>query len=142
MGDFKFETIEGDPNAVDMQVLVAGMLSYHASKGHPRKVDKFSITIKDENGKLAGCVMATCLYNGMEITSLWVDEDARGRGLGQKLMELVEAEGKKRGMSFAYTNTFTWQAPEFYEKLGYQLYGKLENFPTDNQLSYYRKDLI
>nr|MBP9781876.1 GNAT family N-acetyltransferase [Candidatus Woesebacteria bacterium] len=83
----------------------------------------------------------TFLYNGMEIATLWVDEKARGQGLGQKLMEMAEAEGKKRGATFAYTNTFTWQAPGFYEKIGYQLYGKLDDFPVGNTLSYYRKDL-
>jgi N-acetylglutamate synthase-like GNAT family acetyltransferase len=78
-----------------MEVLVAGMLAYHASKGHPRKVDKASITIKSEDGKLVGCAMVAFLYNGMEINSLWVDESMRGHGLGQKLMELAEAEGKE-----------------------------------------------
>ncbi len=142
MSDLRIETIDGDPEPEDMEVLVAGMLAYHSDKGHPRKVDKVSITIKSEDGKLVGCAMVAFLYNGMEINSLWVDESMRGHGLGQKLMELAEAEGKKRGAEFAYTNTFTWQAPGFYEKLGYKRYGKLEDFPAGNQLSYYRKDLI
>ena len=142
MSELKFETIEGEPNEADMKVLVDGMLSYHASKGHPRKVDKCSVTIKNDDGKLVGCVMVSFLYNGMEIGSLWVDESMRGQGLGQKLMKMAEDEGKKRGATFAYTNTFTWQAPGFYEKLGYALYGKLEDFPPENQLSYYRKDLF
>jgi ribosomal protein S18 acetylase RimI-like enzyme len=56
-------------------------------------------------------------------------------------MEMVEEEGKKRGATFAYTDTFTWQAPGFYEKIGYTIYGKLEGFPPGNELSYYRKSL-
>jgi ribosomal protein S18 acetylase RimI-like enzyme len=122
MGDYRFTTIEGEPESKDKEVMVAGMLTYHESKGHPREVKSFSILIKDPLGKLVGCAMASVLWNGMEITSLWVDEAMRGQGLGQKLMESLEVEGKKRGCSFAYTNTFTWQAPEFYEKLGYTLY--------------------
>ncbi len=141
MSKLVFETIVGEPNETDMKVLVDGMLSYHASKGHPRKVDKYSITIKNEQGKLVGCVMVSVLWNGMEINSLWVDETMRGQGLGAKLMVMAEDEGRKHGADFAYTNTFTWQAPGFYEKLGYTLYGKLENFPAGNELSYYRKHL-
>lgn len=141
MDKWKFLTIEGEPNESDMKVLVEGMLTYHAGKGHPRKVDKCSILIKNNEDKLVGCVMVSFLWNGMEIGSLWVSESMRGQGLGQKLMEMAEAEGKKRGATFAYTNTFTWQAPGFYEKLGYKLYGKLEDFPVGNELSYYRKDL-
>ncbi len=141
MSELQFSTIDGDLTDRDMEVMVDGMLAYHASKGHPRKVDKYSITIKDEEGKLVGCVMVSFLWNGMEIGTLWVDETKRGQGLGTKLMAMAEDEGKRRGATFAYTNTFTWQAPGFYEKLGYTLYGKLEDFPAGNELSYYRKDL-
>ena len=141
MSDYRFETVEGEIDPRDKAVMVAGMLDYHASHGHPRKVDTHSILIKNDD-TLIGCVIVTFLYNGMEIASLWVDEKLRGQGLGQKLMEMAEAEGKKRGATFAYANTFTWQAPGFYEKLGYKLYGKLEDFPVGNSLSYYRKSII
>ncbi len=141
MSDYRFESIEGDLTPSDKAVMVTGMLSYHASNGHPRKVDTHSILIKDDTDTLIGCVIATFLYNGMEIATLWVDEKSRGKGLGKKLMDMAEDEGKKRGATFAYTNTFTWQAPGFYEKLGYTLYGKLDDFPVGNTLSYYRKDL-
>ncbi|MBP9670635.1 GNAT family N-acetyltransferase, partial [Candidatus Woesebacteria bacterium] len=132
MSNLKFIPIEGEPSPEDKQVMVDGMLAYHASNGHPRKVDTHSILIKDDSNTLIGCVIVTFLYNGMEIATLWVDEKARGQGLGQKLMEMAEAEGKKRGATLAYTNTFTWQAPGFYEKIGYQLYGKLDDFPVGN----------
>lgn len=141
MSDYRFEAIDGELDPQDKSVMVEGMLNYHASNGHPRVVDTHSILIKDELNKLIGCVIVTFLYNGMEIATLWVDEKARGQGLGQKLMEMAELEGKKRGATFAYTNTFTWQAPGFYEKIGYELYGKLDDFPIGNSLSYYRKDL-
>jgi ribosomal protein S18 acetylase RimI-like enzyme len=135
------KAIDGELDPHDKAVMVDGMLNYHASNGHPREVDTHSIIIKDESNTFIGCVIVTFLYNGMEIATLWVDEKARGQGLGQKLMEMAETEGKKRGATFAYTNTFTWQAPGFYEKLGYALYGKLDDFPVGNSLSYYRKDL-
>ena len=141
MSEYKFVAIEGEPESDDMKVLVDGMLSYHASKGHPRVVTKYSIMIKDEEEKLVGCVMVSFLWNGMQIGSLWVEEKMRGQGLGKKLMEMAEAEGKKRGATFAYTDTFTWQAPGFYEKIGYTIYGTLEGFPPGNELSYYRKSL-
>jgi ribosomal protein S18 acetylase RimI-like enzyme len=141
MSDLKFISIEGEPNPADKQVMVDGMLAYHASHGHPRKSDTYSVLVKDENEKLLGCAIVSFMWNGMSIQTVWVDEPARGQGLGQKLMTMVEAEGVKRGCTIAYTDTFTWQAPGFYEKLGYTLYGKLEGFPEGNALSYYSKKL-
>ncbi len=141
MSDLKFVSINGEPNPIDKQVMIDGMLSYHASKGHVRKSETFSVVIKDQNEKLLGCVMVSFLWNGMSIQSLWVDDAVRGQGLGKKLMAMAEEEGVKRGCTIAYTDTFTWQAPGFYEKLGYKIYGKLEGFPEDNALSYFCKKL-
>ena len=141
MDDIKMVAKDGEPNPEDFQALSEGMLDYHAAKGHPRKSEKYSIFLKDEKDKTLGGVVVTFLWNGMEIDSLWVDESIRGKGWGKKLMEEVEKEGIKRGSTVAYTNTFPWQAPEFYEKLGYSMYGKLEDFPKGSALSYYSKKL-
>ena len=142
MSDHKFVSINGEPNPIDKRVMIDGMLAYHASKGHIRKSETFSVVIKDQSEKLLGCVMVSFLWNGMSIQSLWVDDAVRGQGLGKKLMTMVEEEGVRRGCTIAYTDTFTWQAPGFYEKLGYKIYGKLEGFPEGNVLSYYCKKLV
>lgn len=141
MKDPRFVVTEGEPDHDDKKALVAGLLSHHAIKGHPRKSEKFSIFLKDENDTPHGGVIVTFLWNGMEIQSLWVDESVRKQGWGRKLIEAVEDEARKRGCSIAYTNAFSWQAPEFYEKLGYTLYGKLEGFPEGSSLSYFYKKI-
>src|SRR3989344_2262245 len=120
---------EGEPDPEDKKALVNGLLSHHAIKGHPRKSKTLSIFLKEQNNKPLGGVIVTFLWNGMEINSLWIDESVRKQGWGRKLMQAVEDEAIKRGCKIAFTNTFPWQAPEFYEKLGYSLYGKLDGFP-------------
>jgi len=142
MSELKFIASRGDLKPKDKKVLVKGLLSHHASKGHPRKSELFSIALKDKKNKLLGGVVVCFLWNGMEIQSLWVDESIRKQGWACKLMEVVEKEAIKRGCTVAYTNTFPWQAPEFYKKLGYTLYGKLDNFPKGSNLSYYKKNLV
>ncbi len=77
----------------------------------------------------------------MHIDSLWVDESIRKQDWGSKLMKMAEDEARKRGCTICYTDTFSWQASGFYEKLGYTLYGKLDGFPEDSALSYYSKKL-
>lgn len=111
MSDIKLVANEGEPNPEDKKALVNGLLSYHASKGHPRKTEVYNIFLKDSNEKVVGGIIVSFLWNGMHIDSLWVDEELRGQGWGQKLMEEVEKEAVKRGCTIAYTDTFTWQAP-------------------------------
>ncbi len=142
MDDLKLIVQGGEPSPEDKKVIVDGLLANHAIKGHPRKPKEiFSILLKDNAGNVLGGIIASILWNGMEIESLWLDDSIRGKGEGRKLMDATEKEGIKRGCNIAYTNTFSWQAPDFYEKLGYTLYGKLDGFPEGNGLSYYSKKL-
>lgn len=141
MRDIKMIMSEGEPSPKNKECIVTGLLSHHVRQGHPRKSTTLSVLLKDDNKNVWGGIMVTFLWNGMEINALWVDESIRKQGWGHKLMRVVEQEAIKRGCTIAYTNTFSWQAPEFYEKLGYKLYGKLDNFPKGSSLSYFSKQL-
>lgn len=142
MDDLKLVTATGEPDPEDKKALVDGLLAHHHISGHPRKSEQFSIILKDQQNKVLGGIIVSFLWNGMEIQSLWVDESVRKQGWGRKLMEEAEKEAVKRNCTIAYTNTFPWQAPEFYQELGYALYGKLEGFPEGNSLSYFSKKLV
>lgn len=142
MNDFTLVTVEGELHPADKKLLVDGLLAHHESHGHKRKTEIVSIVLKDRNEKTVGAVIVSFLWNGMEIQSLWVDDSVRKQGLGRRLMQAAEEEAMKRGCTVAYTNTFSWQAPEFYEKLGYTIYGKLDGFPEGNSLTYFSKNLV
>ncbi len=141
MKDLKFEVTTGEPKPEDFKELSTGLLSHHASQGDPRTWQKYCIFLKDTNGKAHAGIIVTFLWNCIHIDSLWVDESLRGQDFGSKLMKIAEDEAVKRSCTIAYTDTFTWQAPEFYEKLGYTLYGKLDGFPEGSFLSYYSKKI-
>ncbi len=141
MNDLNFIVTEGEPKPEDFKALSTGLLSHHASHCHIRTWEKYCIFLKDKQGKAHAGIIVTFLWNGMHIDSLWVDESIREQDFGSQLMLMAEDEARKRNCTIAYTDTFSWQAPGFYEKLGYTLYGKLEDFPEDNALSYYSKKL-
>ncbi|MBA3724487.1 MAG: GNAT family N-acetyltransferase [Candidatus Levybacteria bacterium] len=141
MRNLKFETTEGEPPTEDFKALSDGLLSHHASQGHTRTWKKFCIFLKDEVGTAYAGIIVTFTWNGMQINSLWVEESLRGQDYGTKLIEMAEDKARRRGCTIAFTDTFSWQAQGFYEKLGYKLYGKLEGFPEGNALNYYSKKL-
>lgn len=141
MRNLRFVAKDGELDPEDKKALVNGLLSHHESQGHKRKTDIYSIFLKGANNKPLGGIIVSFLWNGMHIDSLWVDEPIRDQGWGQKLMEAAEKQAVKKGCTIAYTDTFTWQAPEFYKKLGYTEYGKLEGFPEGNSLTYFFKKL-
>ncbi len=102
------------------------------------------VFILDEAKQMVGGLIGRThsLRAWFEVSILWVDEERRREGLGRALMERGELEAIRRGCLYARLSTSQYQAPGFYEKAGYVLYGKLENCPPGDTAYYYRKDLI
>lgn len=141
MDTLTYEISIGRVKPKDYKVLSDGMLLYHAKQGHQRTSEVIHIFLKDRQKNVHGGIIFTVLWNGMEINSLWVEESLRGQGYGRTLVTTAEQEAKKIGCTFAYTNTFSWQAPEFYKKLGYKPFGTLDDFPPGKTLTYLMKKL-
>jgi GNAT superfamily N-acetyltransferase len=78
----------------------------------------------------------------LEVSVIWVAEDKRGQGTGHHLMGLAEEEAKRRGCRYARLATGDYQAPDFYRRVGYRLYGKLGNCPRGDTVYYFYKELV
>lgn len=64
-----------------------------------------------------------------------------GEGLGTRLLALAEEEGIKRGCISAYLDSMSFQAPDFYLKRGYEIWGELEDFPVGHRRTFLQKKL-
>jgi hypothetical protein len=56
-------------------------------------------------------------------------------------MEAAEQRAVERGCRHVFLDTFSFQAPGFYEKLAYQLYAKADDWPVGHAHHFLRKDL-
>jgi ribosomal protein S18 acetylase RimI-like enzyme len=72
---------------------------------------------------------------------MWVDPSRRRQGLGRELLTAVEDQARGRGCRWAKLNTWEFQAPEFYERLGYLVYGREIDYPPGHTNYLMRKDL-
>ena len=59
------------------------------------------------------------------IDVVWVDKPVRGKGFGRTLMEQAEIEARSRGCIASQVDTLSFQAPNFYKKLGFEVAGKV-----------------
>lgn len=64
-----------------------------------------------------------------ELSHVWVDERYRGQGLGAALLRSAEAEAVARGCVQVVLATHSFQAPGFYERLGYERKYVIEGRP-------------
>jgi GNAT superfamily N-acetyltransferase len=76
-----------------------------------------------------------------ELQSLWVEPKLRGRGLGTRLLVAAEAAAAARGCSQTVHFTYQFQDKGRYERNGYLLVGRVEDFPSGTDVLWYRKPL-
>jgi ribosomal protein S18 acetylase RimI-like enzyme len=105
---------------------------------HPRKL---SIIVRDESGKVVGGVLAETKWDWLHIAWLWIEEPYRAQGVGRRLMEDAEREGLAMGCHTAHLSTLDFQAKAFYEKLGYEVFAALGDYPKGHTRFMLKKKL-
>jgi GNAT superfamily N-acetyltransferase len=73
------------------------------------------------------------------VAHLWVHESQRGRGLGRALLQAAEAEAARRGCEQMVLSTHSFQAPAFYERLGYERQAVIRGEPKGHANVFYVK---
>lgn len=97
--------------------------------------------LKGPDEVIVGGVVAQIYWDWLYVDLMWIKEDLRGHGYGHRLLTMLEDEARKRGARNAFLDTFSFQAPEFYKKHGYQVFGQLQGFPAGHQRYYLTKQL-
>ena len=95
----------------------------------------------DTNGNIIGGILGGTYWGWMYVDILWVHESHRYKGIGSKLLRKAEKEAISRGCHHVHLDTMSWQAPEFYQKHGYEVIGILPDIPNGNQKYLLMKEL-
>ncbi|MGY1582417.1 GNAT family N-acetyltransferase [Streptomyces sp. MN13] len=90
---------------------------------------EFSVRVDDAAGEPVGGLTGWTWGGLCAVHLLWVREDVRGDGWGSRLMRAAEEEGVRRGCTDMVVSTYTFQAPEFYLKLGFRETGRTPGVP-------------
>jgi GNAT superfamily N-acetyltransferase len=96
----------------------------------------------DTEGRIAGGLIGRVFCGWLFVESLWVDEPLRGKGVGKKLLELAETQAVQMGCQYAHLETFTFEARPFYEKLDYEVFAVLEDYPPGQTKYFLKKKLV
>lgn len=129
----------------DADYIIDRLVEYNLSKVPAEQDVLFDILdkkITDDNGNvIAGCVARMYCWNVAYVDVLWVDSEYRSKGLGSKLLDEIEKTAKDKGCYLIHLDTFDFQAKEFYEKQGFEMFGVLENCPAGHCRYYLKKKL-
>ena len=89
----------------------------------------FSRIVRNQNKEIIAGIAGWTWARVCEITQLWVDEKVRKTGVGKMLLEAAEAEARNRGCTNVLVKSYSFQAPQFYERFGYRVEHILYGFP-------------
>lgn len=132
--------IEDTPSDADIEVLPNGLEAYNEGQWPEHQPWRpLAVFARDGESIVAGLGGET--YCGwLFIRYLWVSDAVRGRGIGRELMAGAEGRARERGCHSAWVDTFSFQAPGFYRKLGYEPFGELD-YPPGHRRIFLQKRL-
>lgn len=118
-----------------------GLLRYNRTQVGPLRYTRKILTARDAKGRLLGGLILESYWLESYIELLWLSERTRRSGTGAKLIAQAEKIAKKRGSRLIWLNTYSFQAPRFYEKQGYQRFGGMQGSPKGHRRHFYVKAL-
>ena len=129
-----------DPAAVSRE-LWKGLVKFNRQKAGPLRYVRTVLSVRNGEGRLLGGLILQSYWRESYIELLWLSERARKSGFGTLLLKEAERRARRRGSHLIHLNTFSFQAPGFYEKHGYRRFGSMSGSPRGESRHFYVKRL-
>lgn len=129
------------PDARDVQYLDDRLYEYNAARTGIDDARLLAIIVRNDQDDIVAGLYGWTWGRCCEVRTLWVHEQWRGGGLGLRLMVAAEAEARARGATQMVLSTHSFQAPEFYRRLGFEPVGQVNDYPVGHQSIFLRKRL-
>lgn len=127
------------PTDADRAAILAGLASFNREHVELGSTGPLAVLIKDEAGATVGGLWGTTIFRWLKIELLFVPERMRGASVGAAIINRAEALAAERDCIGASLDTYSFQARDFYEKLGYTLVGTIEDFPPGGARHFLQK---
>ena len=136
-------TLTDTPTPQMRDAISGWLLAFNASRvGNSEPPRPLVLVLSDPaSDEILGGLYGSTWMSYLHVNLLFVPESMRGAGVGRRLMTEAEAEAVRRGCSAASLDTFSFQARGFYEKLGYSVFGTLDDYPPGHSRFYLTKRL-
>jgi len=131
--------IEVEPAPKDIRFLEDRLYDYNVEQTKFDDGKWLSIFVRDDAGEIVAGLHGWTWCGACRVQTLWVRQDLRRQGYGQRLLGAAEQEARARGCDQLLLDTFSFQAPLFYKKLGYEVIGVVEGFPRRPLTLYHLK---
>jgi GNAT superfamily N-acetyltransferase len=134
--------VDPAPDHDNIQAVRAGLRAFNQSCAPATDFTDFAIFLRDLQNRIVGGLLAETGRGWLHISVLWIDERFRGQDYGSQLMAAAEERARQIGCHAAFLDTFSYQARPFYERLGYEVFGTLKDYPIGHERYFMKKQLV
>lgn len=132
-----------DGPSVDARRLIDdGLAGYSVEQAGYWDARPLAVLVRDPaSGRILGGLLGRTSLGLMFIELVFLPKVLRGRRLGARVLSLAEEEGVRRGCRAAVLYTISFQAPGFYERHGWQEFGRIPCDPPGTSRVFMTKRL-
>lgn len=134
-------TIPQDPSPADREAVGVPLRAYNLAAGGDPGMRTVAVLLTDEAGQHVGGLWGKTVYQWLFVEWFALPDAHRGQGHGTALMREAERIARAQGCIGIWLDTFEFQARGFYEKLGFEVFGTLEDHPVGQSRFFMRKRL-
>jgi GNAT superfamily N-acetyltransferase len=99
------------------------------------------VLVKDQaSGAVLGGIAGRTSLGLLFIDMVYLPEALRGANIGTRMLEMAEAEARRRGCRAGVLYTISFQAPGFYRRLGWRIFGEIPCHPAGTSRIFLCKD--
>ena len=128
-----------EPEEEERQAILEPLLESNLRRGPQPDLRRFAFAIKNADGSTIGGLWGRTAYDWAVIELRFVPADMRGRGAGRVLVSKAEELARERKCIGIWLDSFAFQAPGFYQRLGYEVFGELPENPRGQSRYFLRK---
>ena len=130
------------PTDADREAISKALADFNERTAGPAYYSPLAINLRDDaTGERLGGLWGQIYYGWLFVELLYAPEQNRGQGLGSRLLAQAEKIARAKGCHAVWLDTFSFQAPGFYRKLGYEPFGTLADYPNGRSRLFFQKPL-
>jgi GNAT superfamily N-acetyltransferase len=138
MGDVEL-ILDPEPDEALRRLVADGVDLYNIAVTGVAEWHPANFFIRSAEGEWLGGLLGNIWGGWLDLRYLFVIEAARRQGHGRRLLQAAEALALQHGSFGATLETHSFQALPFYEKQGYEIFGRLDDYPPGHAKFYLRK---